>query len=689
MSQFEQRYSQLNPEQKKAVDTIDGPIMVVAGPGSGKTELLSLRVVNILRTVDIRPGNILCLTFTDAAAFNMRQRLVGLLGRDAYRVAIHTFHTFGVEIINRYPEYFYNGAIFLPADDVTQIEILENIFQELEYDNPLRSEHQNQFVYLNPVKKAIEYLKKAGLTPKEFTKILEANKKEVSLIDPLISAVLTDRVSKKIISKIEGIIPELSSISSELLPGGFKSLAMTVSRSLVEALKEANETDSTTPISNWKKEWTEKSDDKLAHLIDVSREIRMNELAGVYQTYMTRMHEAGYYDFNDMILDAITMLENNVGVRLDLQEHFQYLLVDEFQDTNDAQMRLIRLLTDHEVNEGRPNIMIVGDDDQAIYKFQGAEISNILQFRTAFRDVALVALKQNYRSTADILAAPRHIIKKGVNRLENILPDIQKDLKAANKELKDGAIHSKEFASREAEYQWVVQEISRLIVSGVPRKEIAVIGREHKLLEAIVPYFHAARVPIAYERQQNVLEEPHILQLITMMRFADSLMKKSKSADDLLPEILSYPFWGIERAKIWELSVNAYRDKVTWLSAMLATGGELKDVANFFIELGTQATYATAEEILHELIGGPQLMLPDENEDVEPLEKPVPHEMFSPFRAFYFGKEKFDHHCADYLRFLSSLQSFIGALREYHRGQPVSANDAISFVDMHVSNKQD
>lgn len=662
MSQFERRYSQLNPEQKKAVDTIDGPVMVVAGPGSGKTELLSLRVANILRKVDIRPGNILCLTFTDAAAFNMRQRLAGLLGRDAYRVAIHTFHSFGMEVINRYPEFFYNGAIFLPADDVTQTEILEGIFRELEYGNPLRSEHQNQFVYLNPVKKAIEYLKKAGLTPDEFMRILEANKKETALIDPLISSVLTDRVSKKMIPALEGFISDLYRIPAEILPGNFKSLSSVISQSISSAVNEAKESDSTTPITEWKKEWTAKGDDKLTHLVDVLRESRMNELASAYKEYMTRMRSEGYYDFNDMILDAIAMLENNTGIRLDLQERYQYLLVDEFQDTNDAQMRLIRLLTDHETHEGRPNIMVVGDDDQAIYKFQGAEISNILQFRTAFRDVALVALKQNYRSTADILAAAGHIIKKGVNRLENILPDIQKDLHAANKQLKDGAIHSKEFASREAEYQWVVQEVGKLTANGIPMKEIAVISREHRLLEAIVPYFHAARVPVAYERQQNVLEEPHIIQLITMIRFVDSLMKKSESADDLLPEILSYPFWGIGRTKIWELSVMAYRDKIPWLSAMLSSGGELKDIAELFIDLGAKATYATAEDILHELIGGP-------------------------FSVFYFGEEKFNRRRADYLRFLSSLQSFVGSLREYHRGRPVSASDAVSFVDMHVSNK--
>ena len=105
-SKFDESYKKLNAAQKKAVDTIDGPVMVVAGPGSGKTEILSLRVANILRMTDATPGNILCLTFTDSAAVNMRKRLVALLGNAAYRIPIHTFHGFGVEVINSYPEYF-------------------------------------------------------------------------------------------------------------------------------------------------------------------------------------------------------------------------------------------------------------------------------------------------------------------------------------------------------------------------------------------------------------------------------------------------------------------------------------------------------------------------------------------------------------------------------------------------------
>lgn len=684
MSQFEKRYAQLNPEQKKAVDTIEGPLMVVAGPGSGKTELLSLRIANILRTVDVRPGNILCLTFTDAAAFNMRDRLTGLLGRDAYRVAIHTFHSFGVEVINRYPEHFYNGALFFPADDVTQTEILQGIFEELEYGNPLGAKHQDKFVYLNAVKKAIEYLKKAGLNPDEYAKVLECNHKEAAIIDPLIQSVLNDRVSKKMIPALEKVVAGLERVSSVVLPGGFAPLRKAIADSLGAALNAARESESTGPITEWKKAWTKKGDDKVTHMVDVADEPRTRELANIYRAYTERMREAGYYDFNDMILDTIAMLERNVGARLDLQERYQYILVDEFQDTNDAQMRLVRLLTDNAVHEARSNIMVVGDDDQAIYKFQGAEISNILRFRATFRDVAMVALQHNYRSTAEILSAARHIITKGVHRLENILPDIRKELRAANVALKDGAITSKAFPSREAEYSWVVGEIGKLVAAGIPMKEIAVISREHRLLEALAPYFHAARIPIAYERQQNVLEEPHIRALVAMLRFVDSLMKKSPSADDLLPEILSYPFWGLDRAAIWELSVKAHRDRTPWLSAMFASGGALKDIARFFIDLGAKAASATAEEILHELIGGPNLELADE--DGDPSEKPVARRAQSPFRSFYFGKAQFDTQRDTYLKFLSSLQSFVGALREHRRGARVSVHDAVAFVDMHVAN---
>lgn len=680
---FEQRLKKLNAEQRAAVETVEGPVMVIAGPGSGKTELLSLRVANILRTTDTAPGNILCLTFTDAAAFNMRERLSGLMGRDAYRVAIHTFHSFGVEIINRYPEYFYNGATFVPADEITQIEILEDIFSGLKHNNPLRSQHDEKFVYLNPVKKAIEYIKKAGLSPAEFKTVVEENKKAAAFADPIIQSVFNDRISKKMFSSAREAARTISNYESSPLPGSFKSLTAALADSLAEALDEAEEDDATGPLTAWKDDWTKKHDDGLRHLADALHAQKFDALADIYAAYMTRMHTDGYYDYNDMILDTIAMLESNLGVRLDLQERYQYILVDEFQDTNDAQMRLLRLLTDNDVHEGRPNIMVVGDDDQAIYKFQGAEISNILDFRKTYKEPSLVVLKRNYRSTQAILDVARHVIKKGAARLENISAEMQKELIAANADLKEGSIAHKEFSSRDMQYQWIAQEVKKVLAQGIPAQEIAVIARKHSDLEALVPYFHSAKVPVAYERQQNVLREPHILQLVAMARYVDSIMRKREDADDLLPEILSFPFWGIPRATVWEISVTAHKERTPWLAVMQKSGGQLAGIADFFIDLGARATYQTAEEILHELLGGPQQIVPTDDTDEETV---VRHDMFSPFRSYYFNTESFEKHPAQYLQFLSSLQSFVGALREYHRGRPVMVRDMLEFVDMHETN---
>jgi DNA helicase-2/ATP-dependent DNA helicase PcrA len=116
---FQKAYNGLNSEQKRAVDTLEGPVLVVAGPGSGKTQILSLRVANILKETDARPSTILCLTFTDSAAANMRERLAKMIGREAYKVTIATFHSFCTDVIGKFPEYFYDGASFMPADELT------------------------------------------------------------------------------------------------------------------------------------------------------------------------------------------------------------------------------------------------------------------------------------------------------------------------------------------------------------------------------------------------------------------------------------------------------------------------------------------------------------------------------------------------------------------------------------------
>lgn len=172
---FSPAYRNLNTRQKQAVDTIEGPVMVVAGPGTGKTQLLSMRVANILRQTDATANNILCLTFTESAAAAMRQRLLGLMGQDAYKVAIHTFHSFGTEVISNNPEFFYQGAHFRPADELSSYEVLEPLFEALPHKSPLASTMNGEYTALRDTQWAIANLKKAGLTPDELLKLLDHN----------------------------------------------------------------------------------------------------------------------------------------------------------------------------------------------------------------------------------------------------------------------------------------------------------------------------------------------------------------------------------------------------------------------------------------------------------------------------------------------------------------------------------
>ncbi len=172
---FTSRYNTLNTNQRLAVDTIDGPVMVVAGPGTGKTELLGMRAANILKKTDTLPENILCLTFTESGAHAMRERLASIIGKDAYKVAIHTFHGFGAEVINQHSEYFYHGANFRPADELSSYEIISRILDDLDYDNPLASKMNGEYTHIRDITSSISELKRSGLTSDELLQVLDSN----------------------------------------------------------------------------------------------------------------------------------------------------------------------------------------------------------------------------------------------------------------------------------------------------------------------------------------------------------------------------------------------------------------------------------------------------------------------------------------------------------------------------------
>ena len=692
-TQFDASYKTLNAEQKKAVDTIDGPVMVIAGPGTGKTQVLALRVGNILKQTDTRPGNILCLTFTDAAAINMRERFAALIGAEGYKVAVHTFHSFASDVIGNYPEHFYNGADFIAADNLKQLEVLEEVFAELPRSNPLSSKHGIEYTYLNDAKKAIQSLKRAGLSPEEFSAIIEENKKSIGAISAGIDKVFSERLSQKSIKLATDLAASLAQTPART-DATIHSLSHAVALSLSHAVAQAQETEKTAPLSAWKEKWAKKDTDGKRVLKDALYVEKMEALMYVYRRYRELMYRERYYDFDDMLLGVVQELSVNKSLLSELEERYQYILVDEFQDTNDAQLRLVRLLGSAEVNEGKPNIMIVGDDDQAIYRFQGAEISNIRDFPKQFREHVLVVLTKNYRSTQDILDVAREVIEKSDERLEAVIPTLEKKLIASRPELGRGNIVHMVLPTRTHEYAYMAREIHDLIDQGRDPGEIAIITRKHKELEDIARVLVASGIPINYERKQNVLEEPHVKMLIAMGRFVASLMRDGiEPADHLLPEILSAPYWGLSREVIWDISVNArMRHDRMWLNAMREHPDEnVRDIANWFIRLGADSHHDPLERIIDELIGTEGVLLPggggaDEVHEDSASALPLStrkRTYKSPFREFYFGRDARKASESQYLLFLSSLRVFMNTLKVFKNGKPLFIDDIALFVDMH------
>lgn len=651
LPKFEEDYKKLTDLQREVVDTIDGPLMVVAGPGTGKTQVLGLRVANILKQRDVSPNNILCLTFTDAGAINMRERLERFIGADAYRVGIYTFHAFCNAVIGRHPEYFFNAATYAAADDIARAEIVEGLFRALPHRYPLASYHPDEgFIYRRDVMERIKHIKSAGFTPEEYAHEVESFIKEMPKASKVF-ATWPERLSIKSLAPIEAILAELLALNS--------SYALFLAKTLAVAYEDARELGKTGPLGDWKKKFTEKGDDDIVVLKDLDRVEKMRAVATMYKDYEDALHARALYDYDDMIIDVRCALEENSTLRNMLEEQYQYILVDEFQDTNEAQMKLVVALSSNPVHEGRPNVMVVGDDDQAIFKFQGAELSNILNFERMYKNVQTIVLDKNFRSHKKILDAAREVVLQGGYRLETV-KKISKELVQGNAGITEGNVLYKQFGSDVEEYASVAARIHELIEKGEDPKEIAVIAHKHAQLQDFLPYLEREGVPYAYIRRASVFDEPHIEELIMVCDYCASLMGEGGRKDELLPRILSLPTFGLSRTELFKIAVRAKDERKSWAEVL----GESKE-----------PKIAAAYALLAELGGGAASM---------PLEHLLDEYMkHSGFRAHYFGKDALKEKPAQYVAFLASLKTFIEALRGWREGEPLFAHDVAPFVALH------
>ncbi len=608
----------LNKEQRDAVETLDQPVLVLAGPGTGKTQLLSARVAHILAETDTPASAILCLTFTDSGTRAMRDRLTSFIQDDAYQVEINTYHGFSQTIINQNREYFVNQHLDNVVDFVTQYNFITEIQAGLTQNNILKSARPRDIL------STIADLKQAMIDPDLLLKVADENKLQVDALNKQLKVIMADfkRMPRnydlarpyfdKIKTALEKIVPAKSCLED------FPPLTQIALRALNEAIaeSESGEKPTTTPLTDWKDGFLKKDKENYFVFGDNFNDIRLRTLHHIYSEYNAKMTAAGLYDFNDMILKTIETIEQNPDLKYNLQEKYLHILLDEYQDTNRAQSRLIELLTDNPVNEGKPNIMAVGDDDQAIYAFQGALYSNMIDFYKAYRDVKLINLTKNYRSHDDILVTAKNVAEQIEDRLVNNIgvDGLTKDIVAANKSIKSSYIKRLDFPNPLAEYAAVAKKINQLRKAGEDLNEIAVLAPKHKYLESLTPYLANLDLPIRYEKSENVLDNPGIKLIVDLARLIQAVANR-RPHNDLVFAVLSYPVWKLDTPTLWQLAWQA-GNRDSWLDFILKSDefAELKPFVYWVMEFAKLTNRAGLEANFDYLIGNAPIEYTVDNE---------------------------------------------------------------------------
>ena len=565
----------LNTKQKEAVEYLDGPLLVLAGPGTGKTQLLSEKVSYILKNTDTNPENILCLTFTETGASNMKERLKSIIGKDGAKVKISTYHAFGTEILMEYKNYAdnYDRVLDSAIDEVNQFKIVQEIQNSLPGRDILRGDNVKDII------EVISSAKSAGLSADDLKKIAEQNLEDSKVLSEAISPLLKNIVPRvfkdsyeKAYRPIYDILKDYVDTAQIIKLKNKQQIERSISimaKDLKEAIVEAESSEKIKPLSHWKDKYFEKDEKGNYRLKDRIANKKLLSLANVMLQYNKYLSKNGLYDFDDMIEEAVKVLKNDEGFKLTLQERYQFIMLDEFQDTNPSQFMIIKELTDYE----KPIIMAVGDDDQAIYEFQGALSTNLVDFQSHY-DAYVIPLVENYRSTQEILDFSRKIINQAPDRFAD------KELLAHRENPEKTQIYRHEFLSSDMEYDFIAREIEKLIKSGVKQSDIAVISYKTKYFIPLLPYLKSRpKINIAYEKRDNLFEDVVIHQILTIARFIYEI-KNERTRKTSILEILSYPFFDLPMTEVIKITGEAQRNHKPIFDFLLESeNAKIKEVA--------------------------------------------------------------------------------------------------------------
>lgn len=462
--------AKLNPAQKEAVQTTEGALLILAGAGSGKTRVLTHRVVHLIKDKDVKPWNILAITFTNKAANEMKERIEQMCGSDAEGIWVATFHSACVRILRREIEALGYTSSFTIYDDTDTASVLNKLCKEYELDTKMYP--------VKLLKAAISSLKNKRIKPASYQ------------------------------------------------PKSFSAL-----------------------------------DQKLGELYaDYEKELRKNNAL----------------DFDDLILKTIDLFEQAPEVLAKYQHRFRYIMVDEYQDTNNAQYILVKMLGDY-----WKNVCVVGDDDQSIYGWRGADINIILNFEKDYAQARVIKLEQNYRSTENILNAANTVIRNNAKRK-------QKNLWSENGE--GEKIHLESFTDDKAEAAYVCGQIARMAAEGSPYSDFAVLYRTNATSRIFEEALVSRGVPFRIYGGQRFYDRKEVKDALAYLRLA-----VNPQDEVCLKRIINVPKRGIGTTTVDELELIASENEESMMAVVL-------DPADYHVKPKTAAKLAEFSALIQDLI---------------------------------------------------------------------------------------
>ena len=464
----------LNEEQKEAVTYLNGPLLVLAGAGSGKTKVLTSRIAYLIEK-GVNPYNILAITFTNKAAAEMRERVIKLIGGEAGMMQISTFHSFGLRLIRENNEYLdldNNFAIFDTEDSLTAIK---RVLKKLDIDS-------NKFSP-KAIRNKISSLKNELIMPNDFKRYVRGDFDEIIL--------------------------------------------------------------------------------------------------QVYPLYQKELHDNNAVDFDDLLILPIKLFNENPNILLRYQERFQYILIDEYQDTNEAQYRLSKMLANY-----YKNICVVGDSDQAIYGFRGANFKNILNFEKDYKNCKTIILKKNYRSTKKILDAANSVIKNNINRHPKELESVKDDgEKVTYYRAKNGL----------DEVNFIANTIHDLQKKNVSLDDIVILYRTNAQSRVFEDEFLKLNIPYRIIGAVNFYARREIKDLLAYLK----VINNPRDAISLLRSI-NTPKRGIGNKAIEEIIERSNEESISLFDAI--TSGKALNYKNLILELQEESTHLSLTELVEEVL---------------------------------------------------------------------------------------